>query len=459
MIPVESIGSATVGNLLYYVSIVGLLLVVATIIRLKIPFLRKAFIPASLIAGLIGLILSPNFLGVIPKDIITSMSRLPTHLIVPVFACMFLGRKKQPMKGTMAKDVMASVMWTWAASFMQFAIPCLLVALVFGPMMGVSDQFGAIYEAGFAGGHGTASSMAKIFEENLATPWLDGGDLAQTTATIGLLAGIFGGIIIINLAVRKKWTKELTQPASLSEVQEVFKEGERKATSYGTINSDVIEPFAFHLGIIGIAILLGRAIQFGLGKLVPFSLPLFPFCMIGGWILNAIIQRTSLADLLDRATFTRIQGMCLDILIVGAVASIKVPVVMAYLVPLLVTSAVIIVTLVLWMFLVCPHIFSRDWFELAITHYGVKTGVAAVGYMLLRTADPEVKTEAGSMYALGTPFTSAFIGGGLVTSAIPLLIEAQGALTVGLIFTGLFLAFFLVLRIFFWNKNARPEQR
>ena len=177
MIPVESIGSATVGNLLYYVSIVGMLLVVATIIRLKIPFLRKAFIPASLIAGLIGLILSPNFLGVIPKDIITSMSRLPTHLIVPVFACMFLGRKKQPMEGKMVKDVMASVMWTWAASFMQFAIPCLLVALVFGPMMGVSDQFGAIYEAGFAGGHGTASSMAKIFEENLATPWLDGGDL------------------------------------------------------------------------------------------------------------------------------------------------------------------------------------------------------------------------------------------------------------------------------------------
>ena len=120
MIPVESISSATVGNLMYYVSIVGVLLFVATIIRLKVPFLRKAFIPASLIAGFIGLLLSPNFLNVIPKDIITSMSRLPTHLIVPVFACMFLGRKKQSAGGTMAKDVTASVLWTWAASFMQF---------------------------------------------------------------------------------------------------------------------------------------------------------------------------------------------------------------------------------------------------------------------------------------------------------------------------------------------------
>lgn len=393
----------------------------------------------------------------IPKDIITSMSRLPTHLIVPVFACMFLGRKKQTGGKAMAKDVAASVLWTWAASFMQFAIPCLLVALVFGPLMGVNDQFGAVFEAGFAGGHGTASSMASIFTEQLG--WADGADLAMTTATIGLLLGIFGGIILINYAVRKKYTKELTQPASLSEVQEVFKEGERKATSYGTINSDVIEPFAFHIGVIGVAILLGRAIVWSLSKIVPFSLPLFPFCMIGGWILNAIIQRTSLADLLDRATFTRIQGMCLDILIVGAMASIKVPVVLAYWLPLLVGSVIILVTLLLWMFLVCPHIFSKDWFELAITHYGVKTGVAAVGYMLLRTADPEVKTEAGSMYALGTPFTSAFIGGGLVTSAVPFLIQSQGSLITGLIFTGLFLAFFAVLRLFFWNKNAKPEQR
>ena len=79
--------------------------------------------------------------------------------------------------------------------------------------------------------------------------------------------------------------------------------------------------------------------------------------------------------------------------------------------------------------------------------------------MLLRTADPEVKTEAGSMYALGTPFTSAFIGGGLVTSAVPYMIQSQGALTTGLIFTGGVLAVFVVLRLFFWNKNARPEQR
>lgn len=52
MIPVEKIAGGTLGNLLYYVAIIGVLLVICTIIRLKVSFLRKAFIPASLLAGI-----------------------------------------------------------------------------------------------------------------------------------------------------------------------------------------------------------------------------------------------------------------------------------------------------------------------------------------------------------------------------------------------------------------------
>ena len=48
MIPVEKIAGGTLGNLLYYVAIIGVLLVICTIIRLKVSFLRKAFIPKSM---------------------------------------------------------------------------------------------------------------------------------------------------------------------------------------------------------------------------------------------------------------------------------------------------------------------------------------------------------------------------------------------------------------------------
>ena len=63
MIPVEKIASGTLNNLVLYVGIVGLLLVIAALIRLKVPILRKAFIPASLLAGLIVLVLVVEYIS------------------------------------------------------------------------------------------------------------------------------------------------------------------------------------------------------------------------------------------------------------------------------------------------------------------------------------------------------------------------------------------------------------
>lgn len=458
MIPVENIASATMGNLLYYVAIVGLLLVVATFIRLKVPLLRKAFIPASLLAGLIGLVLGPYALGVIPQDMMSSIGTLPTHMITIVFACMLLGVKKQESGKEVFHDAAAGLGWLWSNSFMQVGVASLLCAVLFTPVFGVNPLFGSLFEIGFAGGHGTAGGMASVFKEQLN--WADGADLGMTTATIGLLCGIFGGMIIINYGVRKKYTKVLTEPATGGTTKEVFPDGQREPAAYMTISQDVVEPFAFHLGIIGISILIGRLIVWGFGKIFGYTgLPLFPFAMIGGWLLNTIIQRTSLRDLLDRNIFQRIQGMALEILVVGAMASIKIPVVLAYWAPLLIGSVVIIALMVVWFFWLSPRVFQECWFEQGIIRFGAFSGVAAVGYMLLRTADPKMETEAGTIYALDCPLMSPFIGGGLVTTAYPYIIQNLGAMNTGLIFCGGSLAIILVLRIFFWNRNFKKEQR
>ena len=457
MIPVEKIAGGSIGNLLYYISIVGLLLVVATIIRLKVPFLRKAFIPASLIAGLFGLALGQYGLKVIPADMMSSIGSLPSHMITIVFACMLLGVKKEETDKTMVRDAGAGLLWLWSCSFMQVGIPALLCALILVPMFGVNPQFAALVEIGFAGGHGTAGGMTAAFE---ALGWADGGTLGSTMATVGLLCGIFGGMIIINYAVRKKYTAVLTEPAQAGSAKEVYAEGEREASSNGTISNDVVEPFAFHLGIIGISILIGRLIVWGFGKIFGYtSLPLFPFAMIGGWIINGIVQRTSLKDMFDRKTFQRIQGMALEILVVGAVASIKVPVVIAYLIPILLVSAVVMVLMVLWVFWLSPRVFKECWFEQAIIRYGAFTGVAAVGYMLLRTADPKMETKAGSIYALGCPLMSPFIGGGLVTSMWPTLIASMGVMTFGLATTAISVVLLAVLLAVFRVKGFKKEQR
>ena len=119
MIPVEKIAGGTLGNLLYYVAIIGVLLVICTIIRLKVSFLRKAFIPASLLAGILGMILGPHVLGVIPADMMSSIGAIPSHMITIVFACMMLGVKKSENTSSMMHDAAAGLGWLWSNSFMQ----------------------------------------------------------------------------------------------------------------------------------------------------------------------------------------------------------------------------------------------------------------------------------------------------------------------------------------------------
>ena len=460
MIPVEAIKAATLNNVLYYVSIVGVLLFVATLIRVKVPLLRKAFIPASLLAGLMGMLLGPYFLKVIPAEMMSSIGALPTPMITIVFSCMLLGVKKGETDKNMIRNAAAGLGWLWSNSMMQVGVPCLLCALLLTPVFGVNPLFGSIFEIGFAGGHGTASGMATVFEDPALLNWADGAALGPTTATIGLLLGIFGGMIIINIGVRKKYTKVLAEPATTGDVKEIFAEGERKVGAQMPISQDVIEPFAFHAAIIGIAILIGRAIVWGFGMIFGYKgLPLFPFAMIGGWLINMIAQRTSLGDMLDRGIFQRIQGLALEILIVGAMSSIKVPVVMEYWAPLLITTVVVTLLMLVWFFWLSPRIFTECWFEHGIIRFGAFMGVAAVGYMLLRTSDPEMETDAGSVYALNGPLMSPFIGGGLVTTAYPYIIRNLGAMKAGLMFCGISIAILLVLRVLFWNKTVQMQQR
>ena len=69
MLPTEKFSGGSIQNLLLVFSIIGILLFIATILRLKVNFLRKAFVPVSLTAGIIGLISGPYVLKVFPSEL------------------------------------------------------------------------------------------------------------------------------------------------------------------------------------------------------------------------------------------------------------------------------------------------------------------------------------------------------------------------------------------------------
>lgn len=428
MIPNDAINSGVLNSLLFYIMMMGVLLVVAVLIRTNIKIFKRFFIPASLIAGLIGLVLGPFGAGLFSSEMVVAWGSLAGILITIVFAPMLIGVKKQENKGK-SKLMLRHLVFSYTASLLQIGIPVLVAALIILPFFNVPEIFATIIEVGWAGGHGTAAGMVEAYE---ALDWTEGGSLAVTTATIGIVFGILSGIVMINIAVKRGHSSVIKDPKELSsnEGEDLIPVEKQKPSAIETLNPDMIESTAFHLGLIGIAVIIGWFMQQVLA-LVVTGIPLFPLAMIGGVIVNAVIMRTKYAVVVDKQTLNRIQGVALDFLVLGAVASIQIPVVVDYLAPLIILTLVTIAFMMWFFYYLGPRFFPTNWFENSIVHYGAYTGVTAIGLMLLRTADPKMETEAGQGFALRAPFYSPFLGGGLITAVIPVLIVNSNSFIVG----------------------------
>ncbi len=438
MIPTTEVTGATLDTLFVSLAMLGILLIVGTILRLYVPFFKKYYFPAALIAGFIGLLLGPSVLKVIPQHIVDAWSNLSGKLIVLVFAPMLMGKRKTSAK-KYARKTFNSICYGYVGCFAQYAIPLLLATVLFGPLFGTNALFGTTFEQGWCGGHGTASGMLAVFEE---LGWAEGQSIAVTNATIGLLCGIFGGVVLINIAARKGWTRHLnTTDGSLgitNTENELYSKDEQKPEDTKlAVSGKVIDNFAFHAAILSIAVFIGWIATYLLKTYLNFSVAWFVTAMFAGGLVQLVLNRTKWGDAVEPKAYSRIQGISLDFLVAGAVASMNLKAVADNIVPIAITTVVLLVFMVIYSLVYARGIFGEDWFENSMMTYGMYTGVAATGMLLLKVCDPESKSDAISLYAARAPFSSWAIGGGIITSMAPVWVSKIGAMPAGLIALGL----------------------
>jgi ESS family glutamate:Na+ symporter len=270
--------------------------------------------------------------------------------------------------------------------------------------------------------------MASVFTD-LGFP--AGAALGQMSATVGLVTGVIGGVLLIQWGARRGHASQVTagDAALPQDVSALVPPEARRSIATGTVSAVAIEPLTLHTIVIALAMLLGWGLQTALQALHPaFSgFPLFPLAMIGGMAIQVVAGRTGIAAWFDRATFQRLTGLALDLLVAAAVASMRLDLFVQNVVPFTLLMIVAIVWCV-WSFLwIAPRMLPRDWFEQGLVVYGTQTGVAAVGLMLLRIADPHNHTTAAQAFAARSIVISPLLGGGLITATMPLLVVQFGA--------------------------------
>ena len=434
----------------------SLLLVIAQFLRAKIKFFQMFYIPASLLAGIMGLLLGPQFANIIPWS--GQIGSYAYMLVCVLFGGLFLGKKEKISPKKIFNKVGDSFCVNMGAEFFCFGIALLVggaLSMVIYPQ--VFTEIAVLMPSGYCGGHGYASTIGTALNNLLGRT--DGVVIGQTFATMGLLTGLFVGIACINYATRKGATRLVKSAQALPEDCRTGIIPAEKQVSMGkeTINPMSMDPLAWHLALTLIATLAGyKFYDFYKQYLPQIELPVMCLTMIAGVILQSILNHTPFKDSVDEHVEGRIGSMVTDYLVGFGVASISITVVMEFIGPIVLLCVLGALTSLTLVFVVGRKLFRNFWFERSIFVFGWTTGVVAIGLTLLRIVDPEAKS--GTLSDYGYSYTLQSVIEVFIIALVPIMAVSYGCIATGAVLTVIALALFLTGAKVFGVHNQKMDE-
>ena len=433
------------------------LLVLAQLLRYRLAWLQALQLPAAIVAGLIALALGPFGIRVLPfslgADGRALLATYPSFLIAIVFACVGLGRPKGvTLTRRKVQEVGDTFFYSVACEVGQYGLAMLFGLLVLSPLFpDLPPGFAILLPIGWAGGHGTAAAVGGVLVEG---GWANALPLAYTSATAGVAFALIGGMSLIHLAIRKRWTRFMRRAADMPQSFRTgfIPAGERAPAGEETVSAVTIDTLTWHVAIVGSAVGMAYAVFVALPS--GHGFPLFAFALITAILLRFAFTRSGLETFLDIPTIRRIGGTATDYLVGFGVASIAVTVVLEYAVPLgMLLLLGMAITLGQLRFL-GPRMFRSFWFERSLFAFGWNTGVVATGITLVRVVDPDDRSRTLEDFGLAYPPVS-FIEIAVVT-LLPLFVVRGIVIAPTLVLLAIAGAALVLSRVLLGWSNVPP---
>ena len=400
---------------------VSVLLLAGLLARTSLIWVQRLFLPASVIAGFGGLLAGPNGLDALPFSPL--LPQYPGVLITLVFAALpftsqaFDWRTGSRRATELGAYSAALVLLQWG---LGLAFSLTVLSLIWPDL---PPGFGTILVAGFVGGHGTAAALGTAFNGLGEQSWPDAEALAMTSATVGILSAVVGGLLWVQWAARKGTTRFLPR---FDELPDELRTGrvpvaQRRPLGHETLSALAIDPLVFHVALVAVAATGGYLLASAVAVLLDgYRPPSFCLAFICGFGLKHACTRLQLTDTIDRTVMVRISGALTDVLVVCGIAAINLEIVARYALPLGCLFAFGLTLCWAVFYVNGPRAFRELWFEKALFTWGWVTGVMAIALALLRVVDPRNESKILDPFAVAYLFVAP-LEVGLVAFA-PLLI-------------------------------------
>ncbi len=381
-------------------------LLIANILKREVKFLRNSLIPTSVLGGLILLVVSTVYFAVSGEVMFdteffggkgsSSLEIITYHSLALGFIASTLKNSEKKLDKKRAVEVFNTGVTTVASYLLQAVLGLGLTLLLGLILPELFKAAGVLLPFGYGQGTGQALNYGTLYEKNYG--FVGGGHFGLTIAALGFLSASIGGVI--HLHVLKKQGK--------------FKHAEEKAESYlshqvqGTDEVPMngsIDKLSLQLSIVAFVYLITYGFMALIGSFVGdgLKLTIFGFNFLFGVLfatlfksLNSFLMRKKIIkrQYLNNFLMTRISNTCFDMMIVAGIAVIRLDYIVEYWYILLLLGGIGAVSTYFYNRFIARKMFEGYSEEQFLVMFGMLTGTASTGMMLLREIDPDYQSPA-----------------------------------------------------------------
>ena len=436
-------------------------LLVGNILKKCVPLLQRSLIPTSVLGGAILLIVAAIYkaiTGDVMFDTTAFNGNGTANLEMITYHALALGFVASAFKtngGKITKQRSGEIFNTGVTTVATYLIQGIfglgigLIAVIwikeFLPAAGILLPFG------YGQGTGQALNYGTIYEEY---GFVGGKSFGLTIAALGFLSAAIGGVIHLNV-MRKRGKLVLSKRSDGSS------QTEKVESMLEIPMQESIDKMTVQIALIVVAYIGAYLFMFTLGKLLPgMRAVIYGFNFLLG-VISATLIKTLLNFLrrkriirkkyTNNFLLTRVSNFFFDLMVVAGVAAIRLDILENYWGLITILGVVGLIVTYIYNRIIAKKLFPDYYEEQFLMMYGMLTGTASTGTILLREIDGEFKTPASDNMVYQN-FPAIVFG-------FPMMFLATLAPSKPILTLIIFVVFFAALNIILFRKQIFKRKK
>ena len=378
-------------------------LLAANALKKAIPVLEASLIPTSVLAGILLLIFSmvyDQFFNVrfFDSKIYNGsgydyMEMITYHTLALGFIAGSLKTTGGKLSKKRATEIFNTGVTTVSTYLVQAVVGMgitMIAALVLPEFF---QAAGLLLPFGFGQGTGQAMNYGNIYETQFG--FAGGKSFGLTVAALGFLSASIGGVIHLNVLKKRGYIKTKKTKEGIITESEIQSLDEIPM-------QESIDKFTIQVALIVLSYLLAYVLMWILGNLIPgMKAVIYGFNFLLGVLAATLVKATlnflkkkgiAKREYTNNFLLTRASNFFYDIMVVAGIGAIRLDLIDDYWGILLILGVVGLVITYAYNRVVANVLFRDYKEEQFLAMYGMLTGTASTGIILLREVDGDFKT-------------------------------------------------------------------